>query len=408
MLSGIELKLNCKALSLLRTTFISKYASGIVIVKNILIIPHQPSFDIKVRSLEIAKILAQSYNTYYLTWQRRESSSFSSGLKLQLSSLFAGTQIGERCGFSVVSGLSKLYRPFCLAWCYNGAQLKKLIKRYSIDVVINAESGLYAVPKFQGIYIYDLVDDAFSPPNTHGQRRQTFVGNEISKADYVITVSKQLCRLIRENWGREATLIPNGANVQIFHNSDKQALAKLNSALGILDKEKIIGFVGNFEKWTGLEFLIDVFTKLKETTDNISLLIVGGGVEAERLSKRYSKKDKIIFTGVVPPDEVHNYFNIIDVGVIPFELSDFTHNAFPIKAIEYSCAKSIIVSTPLNELIDHNFPNIIFAYRSIENWLFALKQALAMKWNNSWNTRFIQYDWSEIVGQIIGLIKNRS
>ncbi|MFH1613299.1 MAG: hypothetical protein ABIB46_06245 [bacterium] len=37
-------------------------------MKNILIIPHTPLLNIKIRSQEIAKILQKNYNVYYLTW----------------------------------------------------------------------------------------------------------------------------------------------------------------------------------------------------------------------------------------------------------------------------------------------------------------------------------------------------
>jgi hypothetical protein len=51
---------------------------------------------------------------------------------------------------------------------------------------------------------------------------------------------------------------------------------------------------------------------------------------------------------------------LLDVGVIPFELSDFTKNAFPIKTLEYGAAGAYVIASQLTFLLNLKLPFVHF------------------------------------------------
>lgn len=87
-----------------------------------------------------------------------------------------------------------------------------------------------------------------------------------------------------------------------------------------------IGFIGRLVEEKGIRTLLDAFLRLQacseqsETKTKLKLLIIGEGTlkdEITNFAKKNSLEDKIITTGVIPHDEVKNYFQYIDVLVLP-------------------------------------------------------------------------------------------
>lgn len=87
-----------------------------------------------------------------------------------------------------------------------------------------------------------------------------------------------------------------------------------------------IGFIGRLVEEKGIRTLLNAFLKLQacseqsETKTKLKLLIIGEGTlkdEITNFAKKNSLEDKIITTGVIPHDEVKNYFQYIDVLVLP-------------------------------------------------------------------------------------------
>jgi len=155
-----------------------------------------------------------------------------------------------------------------------------------------------------------------------------------SHSDKTIVVSTALRKLLHDIGVpyEHMAVISNGINPQIFNpNIDNKAVRKRFG----LDGKIVLGFVGWFRKWHGLEELLGAYVTHNMQEKNIHLLLVGDGPAYEDLES-YARENGIIgtgvtFTGPEPRSEVPNYIAAFDLALQP----DVTDYASPIKLFEY-------------------------------------------------------------------------
>ena len=108
----------------------------------------------------------------------------------------------------------------------------------------------------------------------------------------------------------------------------------------------VVGTVKTLEVKYGIEYLIRAFRLLKDMLAAIplKLLIVGGGSQRARLeslARELGVWADTRFTGHVGHDEVPQYFNMLDIAVMP---SIYDSESFGVSAIEASaCCKPVVV-----------------------------------------------------------------
>ena len=111
-------------------------------------------------------------------------------------------------------------------------------------------------------------------------------------------------------------IVPTGIDLTKFQQKmyKKEDVNKLRNSLGIKDDEFVCLFVGRISIEKNIEVLLKGFKKLN--CENTKLLIVGSGPHLKNL-KELTKKleigNKVIFTGLVPWDEIGPYYQIGDV-----------------------------------------------------------------------------------------------
>jgi len=123
------------------------------------------------------------------------------------------------------------------------------------------------------------------------------------KVDHVFTI----CEGLRQDLlGRgipspKLSLAPNAIEPDRLSPVD-QPDAKLRAEIGLGDGP-VIGFVGSFYHYEGLHYLLEAFPKIRETIPDAQILLVGGGMEDEKLRSAAAPfGDAIKFTGRVPPE----------------------------------------------------------------------------------------------------------
>jgi glycosyltransferase involved in cell wall biosynthesis len=135
-------------------------------------------------------------------------------------------------------------------------------------------------------------------------------------------------------------VIPNGINPHLF-NPDISG-ESVRKRLG-LDGKIILGFVGWFRKWHGLEELLRVYVDYGMQEKNIHLLLIGEGPASKKL-EYYARNNDLIrtgvtFTGAVLREHIPTYIASFDLALQP----DVTDYASPIKIFEYmSMGKGVI------------------------------------------------------------------
>jgi teichuronic acid biosynthesis glycosyltransferase TuaH len=371
--------------------------------RKILVIPHTSMTNVKVRALELAKSLAQSYDVSYLSWGNRESDRLGAKIRYGISELSGDIETWEERELRLIR-VPVVHRPFWLVERHNQKQLRRLLARFSFDLVFSSSSYLFPFPDSINIsYIYDLADDHAAGCRESNPRQARFVDGfieaETKKASRVTVASKALRRLVLEEYGRDSILIPNGVDIKEYTSVHVRQIKELRENLGISERF-VIGAIGNHDRWSGLDFLIQAFGLIREDVPGSCLLVVGGGSEVDRLAPNLKDDAGIIFTGPVEPAQMALFFASIDIGVLPFEVNAFTHSALPMKIIEYSAARKTIVSTPLEGVESLDLPNIIFAEPSLDKWVRALREAKQSSWNPRWDQLINKYDWKNISAKL--------
>ncbi|HOA50581.1 MAG TPA: glycosyltransferase, exosortase A system-associated, partial [Novosphingobium sp.] len=149
----------------------------------------------------------------------------------------------------------------------------------------------------------------------------------VARADAVVTI----CRGLKDDLVRRGTdpakitISPNGVDLSLFGGEAprEQALADELE----LGKGPVVGFIGSFYDYEGLDDLIAAMPALVRQVPDARLLMVGGGPCAEALkaqAEASSAARAIRFVGRVPHDQVERYYALMDVMAYPRKASRLT------------------------------------------------------------------------------------
>lgn len=162
----------------------------------------------------------------------------------------------------------------------------------------------------------------------------------------------------------KVTVIPNAVDVEKFSVSG-QADAQLKAQLGLADA-KILGFLGSFYAYEGLDLLIQSLPRLLASAPDIRVLLVGGGpqeAQLKQLAQQLNVADKIVFTGRVPHDQVNRYYDLVDVLVYPRHSMRLTELVTPLKPLEAMAQGRLLAASDIGghrELIRDGKTGVLF------------------------------------------------
>ena len=172
------------------------------------------------------------------------------------------------------------------------------------------------------------------------------------------------------------TVIPNAVDVDNFHfcpPPDEGLRAEL--ALG---DAVVLGFVGSFYAYEGLDLMLDAFSRLRQRRPGLKVLLVGGGPQEQALRKQVDALGltaDVIFTGRVPNSDVQRYYNLIDVLVYARHPMRLTELVTPLKPLEAMAQGKLFVASDVGghrELIKDGETGILFRAGNVT----ALEQAV--------------------------------
>ncbi len=128
---------------------------------------------------------------------------------------------------------------------------------------------------------------------------------------------------------------PNGVDLDLFGNAPPRDDA-LGAELG-LDGADVVGFIGSFYDYEGLDDLIAAMPALVALRPKARLLMVGGGpMEAALRAQAEASPvaDAIHFVGRVPHQEVERYYGLVDILAYPRKRMRLTDLVTPLKPLE--------------------------------------------------------------------------
>lgn len=162
---------------------------------------------------------------------------------------------------------------------------------------------------------------------------------------------------------RKLTIVANGVTVEYFHRStpDLEYLKKWR-----LDGKKVIGFLGSFYRYEGLDILVKAIASLATSRADIVLLLVGGGEMEEELRAqvlRLRLDERVVMPGRIPPERIPGIYALIDILVYPRYSMRLTELVTPLKPLEAMAGGKVVVASDVGghrELIRHGQTGLLF------------------------------------------------
>jgi PEP-CTERM/exosortase A-associated glycosyltransferase len=195
----------------------------------------------------------------------------------------------------------------------------------------------------------------------------------LKHADHVTTICEGLRSDIvaRGIPSANVTVIPNAVDIESFDPGGEPD-QPLKETLG-LTSCTLIGFIGSFYAYEGLDLLLDAFPKVLAHLPDVRLLLVGGGPQEGALkeqAKRLGIADKVVFTGRVPHQEVQRYYDLIDVLAYPRHSMRLTDLVTPLKPLEAMAQGRLLVASDVGghrELIRDGETGMLFKAGSTDS-----------------------------------------
>jgi len=245
------------------------------------------------------------------------------------------------------------------------AALTKKIRRLAVDLkpdVIHAHSpalnGLAALRVARAIglpWIYELryyeedaaVDRGKTRHNSPRYRlARRLEQSALENAARVTTISQALrADLISRGVESDRIFeIPNGVDTDYFRPREPDVELIVRHDLA---GKTIIGFIGSFYFYEGLENLVEAMIRLLAQRRDVKLLLVGEGEVEDKLRQRTPEdlRDHFVFAGKAPHDQTPRYYSVMDILVYPRVSSRLTELTTPLKPLEAMAMEKVVVGS---------------------------------------------------------------
>lgn len=192
----------------------------------------------------------------------------------------------------------------------------------------------------------------------------------VSRADAVVTICQGLrADLIGRGIAQDRiSVMPNGVDLKLFGTPLPRdpGLARSLGFEGPNGPCPVIGFIGSFYDYEGLDILIDAMPALIARQPEARLLLVGGGPREEALRAQACASPAagaIRFVGRVPHEDVDRYYALCDIMAYPRKKSRLTDLVTPLKPLEAMAQGKLVAASDVGghrELIADGRTGILF------------------------------------------------
>ena len=207
----------------------------------------------------------------------------------------------------------------------------------------------------------------------------------LRQAAHVFTICEGLRREIAARGipPHKVTVIPNAVDIDTFEPGGTPDAA-LKASLG-LDGATVLGFIGSFYAYEGLDLLLAALPGLLRARPDVRVLLVGGGPQDDALkaqARQLGVADQVVFTGRVPHAEVQRYYDLVDVLTYPRHSMRLTELVTPLKPLEAMAQGRLLVASDVGghkELIRHGDTGMLFRAGSADALAAAVLDLLARR-----------------------------
>lgn len=192
-----------------------------------------------------------------------------------------------------------------------------------------------------------------------------------TRADLVLTLNPAMRDelILRGVRPERICLLPNAADPDRFMPRERSAA--LAGRLGIAADTPVIGYVGSFTTYEGLDDLVATGAALAQREQDFRMVIVGGE-EAPRTAildglRRQAEAagiaDRIILPGRVPAEAVAEWYSLVDIAPLPRKPLKVTQTVSPLKPLEaMAMAKCVVVPDlpPFLDMVRHAQTGMVY------------------------------------------------
>lgn len=175
------------------------------------------------------------------------------------------------------------------------------------------------------VHTYHTLYEQYVPYLIHNKR----VGDRIVRVasrrrlksvDRIIAPTRKVqSALVNYGVQNDISVVPSGISLeQHYQRLSGEERMERRRALGIRDDQVVLLNLGRLGTEKNLDELLELFAKALSRHSELVFLIVGDGPAREHLTALAGKlgiSDRVIFTGMVPPLEVQNYYQMGDIFV---------------------------------------------------------------------------------------------
>lgn len=185
------------------------------------------------------------------------------------------------------------------------------------------------------------------------------------KCDEIIVPTDKIKDIFNKKYhiNRDIHVIPSGIDIKKFYptNTSKKKAKEIRKKYKINDDDFVIGSVGRVASEKSFDKIIECLPDLIRMNPHIKFMLVGDGSELSNLKKlaKELKVDKnVIFTGLISPDLIANYYQSFEV-MVTFSKTE-TQGMTTIEGLAAARPTLCINDTSFEDVIQNNYNGYLF------------------------------------------------
>jgi len=183
-------------------------------------------------------------------------------------------------------------------------------------------------------WLYDCQTSAIKPPLLGLQN--WLIRMESRGFDAITVLSTGIRDIVFGRGTPVAAIVPLGADFERFQRMAPDRT--LMSRLGISAADCVLCYCGTLDHNRRMDKLIDAFAFTARQDDSAKLLVIGDGSalgELKEQVRRLQLGDRVVFTGLVPYNEIPAYLSIATIGLAFISMDACFEHQPPTKTVEY-------------------------------------------------------------------------
>lgn len=230
-------------------------------------------------------------------------------------------------------------------------QVSKKLKKNDYDkIILENHTTLFLALKWRKNYIKY---DGKYYYHVHNEIKSNYGCTDIiKKSKKILCVSNYIKKHVEKHFnmdGSNIEILTNCVDINKFNGKiENEKEIKLKEKFNIKENEKILLFTGRLSKEKGIKELLQAIAKIANR--DFKLLIVGSFFFGTQIKSDFQKeleelinamKEKVVFTGYIPYEEIQEVYAIADIAVLPSIWND----PAPLTIIESMASGLPIITT---------------------------------------------------------------